>query len=96
MTVDIHEVARIYIDASSQSRRPLKAVSERFGVSQSTATRRVAEARRKGLIPIKLPTVNPYVYAICEDLGITVESFESAVRRHAPDGNLRVQVGKNG
>ncbi|MCT1363295.1 hypothetical protein [Microbacterium sp. p3-SID131] len=92
----LHEVARVYIEAAASSRTPLKVVADHFGVSQSTATRRVAAARKSGLVPEVTSTTNPYVAAICADLGVSVEAFEAAVRRHAPNGNLRVQVGKRG
>lgn len=93
---NLEEIATVYVEAAARSRTPLKVTAAHFGVSQSTATRRVSEARRAGLIPEDAGPTNPYVAAIAADLGVSVEEFEAAVRRHAPGGNLRVQVAQNG
>lgn len=90
----LRRVAEVYLRAAATSRKPIKSVAEALGVSQSTATRRVREAREAGLMPEHVPTTNPYLPAIAEELGVTVEALEDAIAKHAPNGNLRVVVSR--
>jgi DNA-binding Lrp family transcriptional regulator len=96
MGIDLKAVARVYLRAAATSRKPIKTVADEFGVSQSTATRRVRDARDAGLIPEDVPTTNPYLPKIAAELGVTVEALERAIAKHAPNGNLRVIVSQVG
>lgn len=89
---NLQAVARAYIAASASSLRPLKATAEEFGLSERTAARRIAEARACGLIPDSTVPTNPRVAAIAAELGVSVDAVLNALRKHAPNGDLRVRV----
>lgn len=79
---ELRDVARVYLDPINRS-KPSKAVAETLGYShRSTASRRIADARQKGLIPP--PGASPAeLDAALEDLraGPSVESPEDVAER---------------
>ena len=83
--VDINDVARVYNESLDFDHKPLVYVAKRFGVSQSTAARRVAEARQLGLIaPVTAGSqgISPRVVSVAKELGVDPRRLRDVIRAH--------------
>ena len=58
--LDLAEVARVYIDAVTNGRRPIDALCEHFGVERSAAKNWPLKCRAAGLLP---PIGQPVVHS---------------------------------
>lgn len=90
--IDLEDVDRVYEHAASEGCPPLWAVENYFGVSHSTAARRVREAREAGILPEEVLLLNAKAVRVARRLGIDYDVLVSAVREEA-GGDLRVVGG---
>ena len=83
--VDINEVARVYNESLNFDHKPLVHVAKQFDISQSTAARRVAEARHLGLVaPVTGSSqgISPRVVSVARDLGVDPWRLRDVIRAH--------------
>ncbi|WP_433364056.1 hypothetical protein [Streptosporangium sp. CA-115845] len=86
------ELAQVFRGAVDSGQPPAKAVERRFGLAKSTATRRISEARKLGILPSghgHLEQRNPKALAVANALDVTYEDLVRAVHEHA-GGDLRI------
>lgn len=84
----IEKWAALYNEAARSGEPPIAAAARQMGVSQSTATRRIAKARAAGLIdpPVPgrtLPGWSAKIVAVANELGVEPQALAEAVRNKA-------------
>lgn len=88
---EAEQAADIYKKAVQRGIAPVQEVMRQLGVSRTTATRRVREARERGLLhEDSKPTYSSKLVAVAQALGVGPDALRDAVLEHA-DGDLRVQ-----
>lgn len=85
---ELRGIAIVYRYAAREGHPPVQAVARLLGVGLRTATRRIAEARRAGLLG-DVAIHNRKVAAVAKSLGVTYEALANAVVQHA-GGDLRI------
>lgn len=93
-TIDLEEVAAIYMQALKQGQPPSQAVERAFNRPRTTVTKWVRRAKDAGMIPdANHADSRPYnakLLAVAMEIGVPASALKQAILTHA-SGDLRIK-----